>query len=313
MPPLPDFAERYGDQRWPAFEIAGSVGRLTRDGAVVRAVPSSSWNVEARACDMEKVGVDMQVISPLPPVICDWADPEKGTEWCVRVNEGIAGVAAARPRRFVGLGTVPIQHPDRAVRVLERASRDGLAGIEIGTTAGERELDHPDLREFFAAAAALGMVIFVHPLLLGAEVAWTDRIACQEVAFGLGMTSDTAIAATKLLFGGVFEEQPDLRILLSHGGGTFPWALPRIQKGLDLRGDSRVTPHLRHLYVDSVVYQAPNVRYLIETLGAGQVLFGTDYPLPAQDDGEGAILEEIPASDRSLVEGENASRLFDGG
>jgi aminocarboxymuconate-semialdehyde decarboxylase len=168
VPPLPDFAVRYGDQRWPAFAVEGAVGRLVRDGEVVRTVPPSSWSPASRIEDMEPAGIDRQVLSPLPPLICDWAEPEPGTEWCLRLNDGIAALVADHPDRFHGLGTVPLQHPDRAITVLERAREAGLSGVEVGTTAGTREFDHPDLREFFAAAAELKMTVFVHPLILGA-------------------------------------------------------------------------------------------------------------------------------------------------
>jgi aminocarboxymuconate-semialdehyde decarboxylase len=115
VPPLPDFAQRYGDPRWPTFEIDGSVGRLARDGVVVRTVPPSSWHPESRLADMDPAGVDVQVVSPIPPLICDWADPEPTSQWCLRLNEGIAHAVAQVPGRFRGLGTVPIAHPGRAV------------------------------------------------------------------------------------------------------------------------------------------------------------------------------------------------------
>lgn len=309
VPPLPDFADRYGDPRWPSFVVDDSVGRLTRDGSVVRAVPPTAWDLESRLADMDAAGVDVHVLSPLPPVICDWADPDRGSEWCVRLNEGIAGIVASQPKRFVGLGTVPLQHPDRAVSVLERALHVGLGGVEIGTTAGDRELDHADVRDFFAAAAEMRMTVFVHPLLLGSSPTWTDRIQGQDITFGLGMTTDTAIAAARLVFGGVIEDNPGLRLLLSHGGGTFAWALSRIRRGRELTGAA--TDHLlRNVHVDSVVYRPANLRYLTDTLGADHVMFGTDYPLPAQDDGGGGVLAELDAPDRALVEADNACGLF---
>ncbi len=268
VPSLPDFAGRYGDRRWPAFEVGGSVGRLTRDGVVVRAVPPSSWRTAGRLADMESAGVDVQVLSPLPPLICDWADAEPASEWCARLNDGIAGAVAEQPGRFRGLGMVPLQHPDRAAKELERAKACGLAGVEIGTTAGRCELDDPELREFFAAAAQLRMLVFVHPLILGAEAAWTARISGQAVTFGLGMTTDTAIAAAKLVFGGVVQEYPELRICLSHGGGTFAWALPRIARALDLQGEQLPAGLLRNVLVDSVVYNPVSLCYLRDVLGS---------------------------------------------
>lgn len=310
VPPLPDFAERHGDARWPSFDVVGQTGRLTRDGVVVRAVPESAWSPAARIADMEPAGVGRQVLSPLPPLICDWADPDPASEWCDRLNAGIAQMVADDPGRFHGLGTVPLQHPDRAVDVLRRARDAGLVGVEIGTTGGDRELDHPALREFFAAAAALGMLVYVHPLVLGAEAGWTARISGQAVTFGLGMTTDTAIAAAKLVFGGVLSDCPDLRICLSHGGGTFAWALPRIAKAWDAQSAVRSAQLVRNVFVDSVVYEPGNLAYLTGALGADKVVFGTDYPLPAQDDLAGGVLAHLDAADAERVGSGNAQRLL---
>ena len=310
VPPLPDFGKRYGDSRWPAFHAEGAAGRLVRDGAVVRAVSAASWDAAARIEEMDRSGVDRHVLSPLPPIICDWADPDAGAQWCAQVNDGIAATVATFPDRFSGLGTVPLQHPDAAVATLERAHGSGLAGVEIGTTGGGRELDHPDVREFFAAAAELGMLVFVHPLILGSDAGWTDRITGFPATFGLGMTTDTAVAASKLVFGGVVQECPELRICLAHGGGTFAWALPRIARAWDSQADRPARELVRNVFVDSVVYSSANVRYLCDTIGADHVLFGTDFPLPAQDDLTGATLADLDPDERRLVEHANVAGLL---
>ena len=310
VPPLPGHAQRLGDPRWPSFVVEGTQGRLIRDGRTVRTVPPSAWSAAARIEDMDRFGIDEQVLSPLPPVICDWADPDPAEEWCRRVNEGIAGLVGERPRRFHGLGTVPLQHPDRAVRVLEEARALGLRGVEVGTDAGPREFDDPALREFFAAAEELAMVVFVHPLILGAVTEWTPRICGPEVTFGLGMGTDTAIAAARLVFGGVTRACPDLRICLAHGGGTFVWALPRIARLWDGGHDRTAAELAANVHVDSVLYHPANLAFVCEALGADRVVFGTDYPLPAQDDLGGAVLDGLPPADRDQVLGGTAHALL---
>jgi aminocarboxymuconate-semialdehyde decarboxylase len=307
---LPDFAARYGDPRWPSFTVDKDVGRLTRDGAVVRSLAASAWSLSRRIEDMDKAGIDAQVLSPVPPLVCDWPPPEPARQWTAYLNEGIAAMVAADPRRFAGLGTVPLQHPDLAVTSLERAHRLGLAGVEIGTDAGGRELDHPALRPFFAAAERLGMIVFVHPLILGAQAGWTDRISGAEVTFGLGMTTDTAIAAARLVFGGVTEQHPDLRICLAHGGGTFFWAFPRIAALWDRRAERTASDLIGNVYADSVLYQPENVVHLCRRIGADHVVFGTDYPLPAQDDLAGGALRDLRPEDAELVSGGTAAGLL---
>jgi aminocarboxymuconate-semialdehyde decarboxylase len=178
------------------------------------------------------------------------------------------------------------------VAVLERARDAGLRGVEIGTTADGTEFDHPGLREFFAAAGEPGMIVFVHPLILGPEAGWTPRITGAEVSFGLGMITDTAIAAAKLVFGGVVEACPGLRICLAHGGGSFG-ALPRIAHLWDRAHERPASQLVRNVVVDTVVYRAENVIYLRDVLGAERLVFGTDYPLPAQDDLTGGTLAAL--------------------
>ena len=307
---LPDFATRYHDQRWPSFEVTGGVGRLSRDGQVVRTLTPSAWSAPRRVEDMDAAGIDLQVLSPIPPLVCDWPQPERSARWCEHLNEGIAALVAGHPRRFAGLGTVPLHHPDLAAQSVEHAHSLGLAGVEIGTDAGGRELDDPALSDFFAAASRLGMVVFVHPLILGDAVPWTGRFAGAEVAFGLGMTTDTAIAAARLVFGGVTSRHPDLKICLSHGGGTFFWAFPRIARMWDQRNDRPAAELVRQVYVDSVVYQPENVLYLCRRIGDDHVVFGTDYPLPAHDDLSGKTLSALGAEAAGLVGGGTAARLL---
>lgn len=315
VPTLPDFAERYADPRWPAFAVdaGGAKGELSRGGRVVRTVPPSSWSPAARIADMDAAGIDMQVLSPLPPLVCDWAEPIEAADWADALNTSLGEMVRAHPDRFRGLGTVPLHDPARATEVLVRAHGHGLNGVEIGTTAGGTELDHPDLREFFAEAARLGMVVFVHPLLLGADCDWTSRITGQEVTFGLGMPTDTAIAAAKLVFGGVVDECPELLILLAHGGGSFAWTLPRIRRLWDAGHDRKVADLVRNVYVDSVVYDPANVAHLRDALGADKIVFGTDYPLPAQDDLGGAVLSRLTDAEAELAWGGNAMRLLGSG
>ena len=208
---LPDFAQRFGDPRWPSFVSQGDVGWLTRNGQVVRSVAPSAWLPQRRIDDMDAAGVDRQVLSLIPPLICDFGDPAQATQWAMHLNGAVAALVANNPDRFSGLGTVPLHHPDRAIQVLQRVHDDGLSGVEIGTSAGVRELDHPNLREFFQAAEQLGMLVFVHPLALGLDAYSAQRIERPAVTFGLGMGTDTAIAASRLVFGGVVQDTPKLK------------------------------------------------------------------------------------------------------
>ena len=313
IPDLPDHAVRLADDRWPSFSVDGTVGRLSRDSSVVRTVGPAAWDMTARIAEMDRAGVQRHVLSPIPPLICDWGSAEHAASWARHLNESIAAIVAARPDRFSGLGTVSLHHPDAALDELDRVQRNGLCGVEIGTDGGGREFDDPALLPFFAKAERLGLLLFVHPLILGAVTSFTDRISGHELTFGLGMGTDTAIAAGRLAFGGVTRACPRLRICLAHGGGTFFWALARIARLWD-RPDrppaDRTAALTANIVVDSVVYDPRNVGYLVQTLGPARVLFGTDFPLPAQDDLRGAVLRDLPDTERRLILGGNAARLL---
>jgi aminocarboxymuconate-semialdehyde decarboxylase len=153
----------------------------------------------------------------------------------------------------------------------------------------QRALDHPDLREFFSAADELGMLGFVHPLNVGVPNYWTDRVAGPAVTFGLGMTTDTAIAASRLVFGGVTADYPALRICLAHGGAFF-WALPRIARMWDATNDTTSEELTRNVFADSLVHRTANLTYLCDMIGTGRIVFGTDYPFAPPEDAQGANL-----------------------
>jgi aminocarboxymuconate-semialdehyde decarboxylase len=306
---LPDLAARTADPRWPVFDRA--TGELAINGEVVRSLPPSGWDVQARLDAMDAAGVARHVLSPVPPLLCDWADPKLGTEWTSAVNDSLATLVAAYPDRFSALGTIPVAHPDASIAVLERAKASGLAGVQVTASALEEEFDAPRLRAVFTAAADLNLTVFIHPLILGTTARWTPRITGYTANFGLGMTTDTAVAAARLLFGGVLAEAPRLRVCLAHGGGTFAWALARMGRVWDDEAQGMTLAEaVRSFYTDSVVYQPPNLRYLVDTLGADHVAFGTDYPLPVHADPAGAFVDTLAPAEADWVREGTANTLL---
>lgn len=307
---LPDFATAHGDPRWPVFRTEGATGRLWINGVEARTVPEQAWSATRRVEHMDAVGADLHVLSPLPPLVVDWAEPAPAADFCARVNDGIAAMIAAAPSRLAGLGMVPLQDTTRAILALEQAHAAGLRGVQIGTQAGERELDDPDVRGFFTRATELDMTVFVHPLILGDSTPWTTRISGFPLTFGLGMTTDTAIAAGALVLGGVTAELPDLKVCLAHGGGTFAWSLPRLEKACEMTGSDPIVDGMRNVYVDTVVYDRANLGYLLAKLGPERVLGGSDYPLPAADTSTEGSLAHLHPEVAAAVAGGNAARLL---
>lgn len=309
--PTPGFAERFGDERWPTLEVTGQQALLHRNGVVSRTLPAAAWSVEHRLEELSAAGIDRQVLSPVPPLICDWADTSASAEWARYINHGVAEIVAQHPEHFSGMGTVPLNHPDQAVAVLREFNDLGLVGVEIGTTAGGRELDDPDLREFFQAAGELNILVFVHPIVVDSQTGWNERIKSTEMTFGLGMTTDTAIAASRLAFGATMKSSPGLSVLLAHGGGSFAWILPRIAHLWNRTHETTAAELSKDLYVDSVVFEPANIQYLVDRLGADRILFGTDYPMPGSDSLTGNNLVSLPQTQRDMIERTNIRRFLD--
>ena len=250
-------------------------GRIMIGDRVFRPVTSQLWDVEHRLQAMDDAGVRLQVISPVPVMLTYTASAAAAQEYSAAVNDALAAEVRASAGRLVGLGTVPLQDPGLAVTELERMMGDlGLRGAEIGTTIGGTELDDPILTPFWEAAERLGAAVFVHPVDGGAGAV---RRTGQPYDFGMGMLTDTAIAATGLVFGGVLEQFPRLRIGLAHGCGAFGWVYPRLRKAHGVWGvgpDER----MRSLWVDTLVLDPEHLRLLVYRFGADKVMVGTDHP-----------------------------------
>jgi aminocarboxymuconate-semialdehyde decarboxylase len=224
-----------------------------------------------------------------------WAPPDPALVLARHLNDHIAGVVAGHPDRFVGLGTLPLQSPDLAIRELERCVRDlRLAGVEIGSNVNGANLDSPELFPVFEAAASLGAAVFVHPW----EMAGRERMTRYWLPWLVGMPAETSLAICSLIFGGVLERLPNLRIAFAHGGGAFPATIGRIQHGFDVRPDlcavtNDVSPreYLKRIYLDSLVHEPRMLRYLIDLMGAERIALGSDYPFPLGEARPGELID----------------------
>ena len=258
---------------------ADGSGAIMLGGKTFRRVSAACWDAERRIERMDRDGITMQVLSPVPVTLIGEAAVGVAAAWSRRQNELLAEIAASRPDRFAALGMVPLQDPDAAVTELEYALTElGLQGVEIGTETAGRELDDPALSGFFAAAAALSAPIFVHPTGGGAVI----RRDGQPYDFGLGMLTDTALAAAALVFGGVLERFPGLRIALAHGCGTFAWAYPRLVRGAGIGTESangdRLAELVRSLWVDAIVFEPAHLALVARRFGAEHIMLGSDFP-----------------------------------
>ncbi len=282
---LRDFAESTGDSRWPSlFVNPDGSARIMRGNEVFRPVGATCWNLERRAEAMDALGIDHHVLSPVPVNLTTWADPKLAVRFIRAHNEGFASAVAAGPKgRFSWIGSVPLQDASFAAAELEYCvSNYGMTGIEIGTEVGGLELDHPSIDPFWSAAEDLDVAVFIHPT----DGAGAIRRGGVPYEFAIGMLTDTAMAVTALVFGGVLDAHPRLRIGLAHGCGTFPWAYPRIARGATLAPGAAAPTDLmthtdalvRRLWADTLVFDPAHMPLLIERFGADHLMLGSDYP-----------------------------------
>ena len=267
---------------------------LKDDGKFFREIEDNCWSPERRLEECDRFGVRVQVLSTVPVMFSYWARAADGAEISQFLNDRIAEAVASYPKRFIGLGTVPLQDTNLAVKELERCRRIGFAGVQIGSNVNQINLGEPQFFDFFAACEELGMAVFVHPW----EMLGEREIQKYWLPWLVGMPAETARAICSLIFSGTLERLPDLRVCFAHGGGSFPFTLGRIEHGFQMRPDlvavdNNVNPreYLGKFWLDSLVHDQTMLEYLVKLVGAERVALGTDYPFPLGELEPGKLIE----------------------
>ena len=281
--------------------------------AQIKRVRPQLTDVTRRLADLDAMGVDAQVVGPMP-MHRYWAEPELAGKLTGTINEAVAAHCADGAGRLYGLGTLPLQHPDMAVSELERAVRElGLRGVSVSTNVAGRELADPAFDPVWEAAADLGAVIFIHPwgCSLGA------RLSAHYLGNTFGQPAETALALSHLIFSGTLDRHPGLKLLAAHGGGFLPTYIGRSDHAWSQRPDARgcleaPSSYLRRIWYDALVYTPQALRHLVEAAGAGQVVIGTDYPfdMGVTDPVERATAAGLPAADLTAILSGNARTLL---
>ena len=225
----PDLARKFGDDRFPVIHHTDDGRhRIYKDGKFFREIWSKTWDPQERIDDYARFGVQVQVISTVPVMFSYWARANQALELHQALNDHMAQTCRDYPRHYAGIGTVPLQSPRLAVQELERCMDQlGLQGVQIGSHIGEWNLDAPELFEFFQAASELGAAILVHPW----DMMGTPSMPKYWLPWLVGMPAEQSRAACCLVFGGVLERLPKLKICMAHGGGSFPYTIGRIELG----------------------------------------------------------------------------------
>ncbi|MGO0060159.1 amidohydrolase family protein [Brevibacillus fluminis] len=313
---LPDFSQKYEGERWPIMHLTCACGaNIMVGGKVFREITDQCWDPQKRIADMDREGVDIQVISPIPVTFSYWAPAEAAAVMSRLQNDFIADTVKANPERFIGLGTVPLQDVETAIREMDRCIHElGLKGIEIGTNVNGSNLDDPSLIPFFEMCEKWEVPLFIHPW----ETMAKERTPRHNFMYTVGMPSETALAAASLIASGIMEKFPRLKICFAHGGGSFPYILPRLDQGWHVWPHLRLTTHppshyAKNFYFDSLVYDPLNIKYMVDRFGHDKVIMGSDYPFLLREIPPGQVIDEtvsLTEEQRRSMLGENALRFL---
>jgi aminocarboxymuconate-semialdehyde decarboxylase len=286
-------------------------------GTPYRPFPRGGFDIEHRFADMDAAEVDVQVLSATPQTYLYNEEAALAQTCSIIQNDQIAKLTAAHPDRFLGIATLPMQAPELAAAELRRAVRTlGLRGAMIGSNVMGRNLDHPELEPLWAAAAELEALLLIHPVNVGAA----DRLRSYYLNNLIGNPLDTTIAAACLVFGGVLERHPKLKVCLVHGGGFVPYQAGRWAHGWHVRPEPKVNlkqspePWIERFYYDTILHSKDSLEFLIGSAGPKRVMLGSDYPY---DMGTGECVRQvralsIPEADKATVLSTQAWTLLGG-
>lgn len=274
--------------------------------------------IEVRLKDMDRMGIDIQAVSPAPNQCSYWAEPGLGLEISRMVNDRLAEIVATWPDRFVGLGTVPLQNVGMAVAELERCVKKlGLRGVEINPNVNGLELTDPKLKleKFFAKVQELGVIIFMHPLGFTQGERFMDHYFNNVI----GNPLETTVAVSHLIFDGMMDRYPKLKIVLPHAGGYLAHYWARMDHAHRARADCHTvisktpTSYLKKFYFDTITFDRDMLRNLIDKWGDDHVVLGTDYPYDMGDVDPVGLIESVARlgrAEKERIMGGNAARLL---
>jgi aminocarboxymuconate-semialdehyde decarboxylase len=307
---MPKWSEKFGYGGFIHLEVSRpGFANMMRDDVFFREIASNCWDAEERIEEYGKAGVQVQVVSTIPVMFSYWAKAQDAADLARFLNDDIAQVIADHPKHYVGLCSVPMQEPDLAIQVLEEASAQGHRGVQIGSNVNGLNLGDPRFFPFFEACERLGMALFIHPW----DMMGKSDMERYWLPWLVGMPAETSRAACSMIFAGVLDKYPNLRVMFSHAGGSFLPTLGRIKHGHACRPDlvamdNPASPdtYLGKFWVDSITHDARLLKFILEMQGANRICMGTDYPFPLGDLEFGQFMEKMGLSE------EERKQLFAG-
>ncbi len=296
----PDLNEKYTTTGFPVLKRDGDRMLIYRNGRFFREIWQNSHDVDYRIAEYADHGIQVQVISTVPVMFSYWAPGEQALALGQYLNDHIAEQVDTHPAHIIGLGTLPLQSPELSIQEISRCKSLGLRGFQIGSHINDWNLDAPELFDVFAAMQDEDMALMVHPW----EMMGTSTMPKYWLPWLVGMPAEQTRAICCMIFGGVLERLPKLKVCFAHGGGSFPYTLGRIEHGFNMRPDlvatdNDVNPrdYIGRFYMDSVVHDDRALQYLLDVFGEDTVMLGSDYPFPLGEQRPGSIIEKCGFSD----------------
>ena len=295
--------------------LFGEASVLHNDQVMMPPATRRMTLIDERLSDMDAMGVDVQVVSPSPTQYYNWAEDTLAEQIVRRQNEHIAEQCALHPNRLRGLGTVALQHPMLAVAQLRHCVKNlGLHGVEVSGSINGMELADDTLAPFWREVESLDCVVFLHP----AGCSLGERVNSYYLFNVIGQPLETTIALSKMIFSGLFDRHPRLKLIAAHGGGYLPSYIGRSDHGYQVRPEAggisrKPSDYLKQIWFDTVVYDPLILRHMIDTVGASQIVVGTDYPYDMGDYDVHGLIDAVPGitdEERQQIFGLNAAQLL---
>ena len=303
---MPNWTEKFGYGKFIHLEHnLDNSANMMQGGNFFRRIEENSWNEKQRITEYEKFNTQVQVVCTIPVLFSYWAKPKDCLELSEFLNDHIAALIQEYPKNYIGLATIPMQDSERAIKELERAKSIGLVGIQIGSNINDENLSEEKFFPIFEACERLGMAVLIHPWQMmgfgSMEKYWLPWL--------VGMPAETSRAACSMIFGGVLERLPNLRICFSHAGGSFLPTIGRIEHGFNSRPDlvaidNPINPrdYLGKFWVDCITHDIEALKYILKLQGSKRVCLGSDYPFPLGDLEIGKFITESDLDKDAIID-----------
>lgn len=294
---MPNWVQKFGYGEFIHLEHRNCKACMMKGDKLFREVEDNCFDAALRIKEMDETDVTVQVLSTIPVLFNYWAQAKDGHETSRFFNDHIAETVEKNPKRFIGIGTVPLQDIDLAIGEMERCVTElKMPGLEIGSNINGINLNDSIFFPFYEAAEKLDCALFVHPW----EMMGQDQMQKYWLPWLVGMPGETSRAICSMIFGGVFEKFPELRVAFAHGGGSFPITIGRIEHGFNVRPDlvaidNSVNPrdYIGKFWIDSLVHDKQAMNFIIDLMGVDKICMGSDYPFPLGEHHPGKLIEEM--------------------